>query len=212
MVFYILLLLIYVLKYGNQTRSASNIFKETRCIYLGTNIGTLIFISFAVFILFTTNYNAQIAVRGFGTLIVMIVVVYLLFAWIGWSLFVSLFVLFFFLKKKRPKLRAVYYSAPEVNLDGLTEKERQLNSQYASTLRERSGKELMLIMNTVLVDLKYRLDHKMMTVDISEQHLNNLKDLSHNLKQLLASKSEPPKRTDLKQLSSSSDILPDHDT
>jgi len=185
MVAYVLILLIGVLKYGNETRSASNIFKETQCIYLGSNIGTLIFIAFGVFILFTTNYSAQIAVRGFGTMIVIIVVIVLLFG---------------------PKMKAVYNSPPVVE-DGLTEKERQLGTQYATTLRERSGKELMLVMTTLVNEMKYRLDNKMMTIEMTEQNFETLVELGQGLKKLLVTNTKSLK--DLKQVSSSSDLISD---
>jgi len=185
LVVYVLLLLIFVLRYGNQTRAASSVFKETQCIYLGTNIGTLVFVAFGIFILFTTDYSAQIAVRGFGTLIVIFVVIVLLFG---------------------PKIRAVYAGAGAgINLDGLSEKDRQLNSQYATTLRQRNSKELMLVMKTLLGELKYRLEYKMMTVEISEENMSNLVDLSTELKTLV----DNEKITyHLTPLSSTSDLMP----
>lgn len=73
------ILLFFVLKYGNRTSSASNIFKETTCIYLGSNIGAIFFITFGIFVLFTTNYQFQIAVRGFGMHFVLFFFFYFMF-------------------------------------------------------------------------------------------------------------------------------------
>jgi len=176
------LLLMVVLKYGNQTRAASNIFKETQCIYLGSNIGTLMFIAFGVIILFTTDYTAEIAARGFGTLTVILVIIVLLFG---------------------PKMRAVY-SVSEAALDAQSEKDRQMSTQYATNLRERTGKELMLVMNTLLAEMKFRFTNKMMTIEL-DQNFENLVSLGHDLKKSLTT----PSLKDIKQLSSSSDLEAD---
>jgi len=172
LVAYVIVLLIGVLRYGNGTSSASNIFKETKCIFLGTHIGFLMFVTFGIFILFTTDYSAQIAVRGFGTLIVIVVVIVLLFG---------------------PKMRAVY-SVPKVGTDGLTDVERQLATQYATTLRERNGKELMLVLNSLVREMRSRVEYGLMSIELSGKAVRSLIDVTRDLTKLIEENAKKPKQ------------------
>ena len=71
------LLALAVLKYANDSQGASKIFKETRCIFFGTNIGAIVVVVFGVFITFTSSHELQILSRGLGMIIYVILCIYI---------------------------------------------------------------------------------------------------------------------------------------
>ena len=132
---WVAVMLLVVLKYGNESQAAGELFKETKCIYTGSNVGTIFFIAFGVFIVFTKNYTLQIAMRGYGTLLTLGLLMYLLFA---------------------PKLQAVYFPVV-TGEDGLTDTERDLAKQYQLQFSERNGKELLIILTNIIHELHHRV-------------------------------------------------------
>ena len=161
-----LLILLFVLNYGSKTRSAGKIFKETKCIYIGSQIGTICFISWGILILFTTDYLFQIAVRGFGTLLVVMMIISLLF---------------------QPKMKAVYY-----NQDGLAEQEEdRVKRQYEASVKDPNGKELLLLLDAVVRELSYRTKHNMLQIELESIDLTLLDQLLHDVKELVPMEPAP---------------------
>ncbi|ETO06797.1 hypothetical protein RFI_30597 [Reticulomyxa filosa] len=226
MVAYVFILLVAVLKYGNETQSVSNIFKETKCIYLGSNIGTVIIIAFGVVILFTKNYSAQIAVRGFGTLIVTVVVIILLFGcaifirflyfiYLYMNIYIYLYGLYVCIRREslncfffrngynRPKMRAVY-NVSVLDKDGLTVEEKQMSTQYSTNIREKNSKEVMLVMNTLVAEMTWRLEHKIMSIELTTKNLETLMNLSQELTQLIETNAKGNKNNTKKDTNNNS--------
>jgi len=166
-----LVLLLFVLKYGNQTRSASKIFKETKCIYVGSNIGAILFIAFGIFVLFTTNLTLQVVIRGYGSLIVVIMAICLLFY---------------------PKFKAVYQlkKGNEQILEDehgnkMTEDEMNLKRQYEANVKDPNGKELLLLLDALVRELSYRVDMKMLSIELKSIDLLRCLKLLDDVKDLI---------------------------
>ena len=172
-----LVLLLFVIKYGNETRSAAKIFKETKCIYVGSNIGSICFIAFGIFVLFTTNYTLQIVIRGYGPLFVTAMVIYLLFF---------------------PKFKAVY-QLRLINKDNLkngglyededgnkyTQDEINLKRQYEANVKDPNGKELLLLLDALVRELAYRTDMKMLSIELKSIDLLRCLKLLDDVKNLV---------------------------
>jgi len=155
-----LLILLFVLNYGSKTRSAGKIFKETKCIYIGSQIGTICFISWGIFVLFTTDYLFQIAVRGYGTLLVVVMIITLLF---------------------KPKMEAVYR-----NHEGVAEHaEDQMKRQYEASVKDPNGKELLLLLDAVVRELAYRTKHNMLQIELESVDLSLLDRLLGDVRDLM---------------------------
>lgn len=56
-----------------------------------------------------------------------------------------------------PKFQSVY-APPKVDEDGLTENERALSRQYEVNLKDRTGKELLLVLDNLVSELSSRVD------------------------------------------------------
>ena len=164
-----LLLLLFVLKYGNETRSAGKAFKETKCIYVGSNIGSIFFIAFGILVLFTTNYTLQIVVRGYGSLTVVMMTIGLLFM---------------------PKWKSVYGETEEAiveDQDGnkMTEKELTKKREFETQVKEPSGKDLLLLLDVLVRELAYRTDMKMIEIELKSIDLLQCLKFMDDLKALV---------------------------
>ena len=164
-----LVLLLFVLKYGNETRSAAKAFKETHCIYIGSNIGSIFFIAFGIFVLFTTNYTLQIVIRGYGSLVVVMMVIGLLFS---------------------PKFKAVYAVKEEKMVEDehgnkLTEQEYAKRSQFSTQVKEPNGKDLLLLLDALVRELAYRTEMKMIQIELRSIDLLQCLKLLDNIKDLV---------------------------
>lgn len=164
-----LLLLLFVLKYGNETRSAAKAFKETKCIYVGSNIGSIFFIAFGILVLFTTNYTLQIVVRGYGSLIVVMMTIGLLFL---------------------PKWKSVYAKNEEEIIedeDGnkMTEKELAKKREFETQVKEPNGKDLLLLLDVLVRELSYRTDMKMIQIELKSIDLLQVLKLTDAIKELV---------------------------
>jgi len=155
-----LLILLFVLNYGAKTRSAGKIFKETKCIYVGSQIGTICFISWGIFVLFTTDYLFQIAVRGYGTLLVVVMIISLLF---------------------QPKLKAVYRSQDAM----MEQEEDRVKRQYEASVKDPNGKDLLLLLDAVVRELSYRTRHNMLQIELESVDLNLLDQLLRDVQELV---------------------------
>ena len=175
---YIMCLLVVVLKFGNESQAAGELFKETKCIYVGSNVGSIVFIAFGVFILFTKSYDLQIAIRGYG--------IYYFFVSFLSPFFFSFLIMVFFVYRKNqseifsiffffrvllgtlltealwlyllfyPKIESVYFPLLPGE-DGMTDGERDLAKQYQITFSEQNGKELLLILNAIISEIHHRV-------------------------------------------------------
>jgi len=170
-----LVLLLFVLKYGNDTRSASKVFKETKCIYIGSNIGAICFIAFGIFVMFTTNYTLQIVIRGYGSMLVVLMVIWLLFY---------------------PKIQAVWLMrkqekdpnhgmVEDEHGNKLTEGELELKRQYEAHVKDPNGKELLLLLEALVREISYRSNHNMLSIELKDIDLVTLLKLSNDVQNLI---------------------------
>jgi len=157
-----LIQLLFVLSYGSKTRSAGKIFSETKCIYIGSQLGTVCFVAWGILILFTTDYVLQIAVRGFGSLLVVVMIIALLF---------------------EPKLSAVYRSKQK-GAD-LEHKEGRMKRQYEANVKDPNGKELLLLLDAVVRELEYRTSHSMLSIELEQVDLHLLDRLLIDVRDLV---------------------------
>eukprot|EP01084_Bolivina_argentea_P312909 541784_1 len=171
-----LVLLLFVIKYGNQTRSASKIFKETKCIYVGSNIGSMFFIAFGIFVLFTTNYTLQIVIRGYGSLIVVMMVIGLLF----YPKFKTVYNLRLIKNKKHNQQQII-----DENGNVINEEEAALKRQYEAHVKDPNGKELLLLLDAIVKEIQYRANMKMLSIELGSVDLKKCNALIHQIKGLI---------------------------
>eukprot|EP01084_Bolivina_argentea_P277258 473289_1 len=174
-----LVLFLFVIKHGNQTRSASKIFKETKCLYIGGNIGMFFFSFFAIAIIFTADYTLQIAMRAYFPLVAVCMVIGLLFY---------------------PKFKTVYklherkHTEKQQILDEdgnvITEEEAALKRQYEAHVKDPNGKELLLLLNALVKELDYRSEMKMISIELGSIDLKKCTTLLEHIKGLIPEENE----------------------
>jgi len=171
-----LLLLLFVLKYGNDSKSAYKHFKDTKCIYVGSHIGSICFIAFGIFVLFTTNYTLQIVTRGFGSMFVVSMTLSLLF----WPKFKAVYVRR--QQQQSPETEQVYEDAQG---NKISAKEMEKRRQFETFVSEPNGKELLYLLDALVQELTYRMEHKMLSVDMILMDSKNVLKLAHDVKSLI---------------------------
>eukprot|EP01083_Nonionella_stella_P074586 202376_1 len=157
LVVYPCILVVFLLIYARRTRYAARVFRETQCNYTGAYIGSTGFFVFGIVILFTPDYILQVATRGFGSLLLTLMVLLLLFY---------------------PKFRMIYGTKKNETADNYG---RKLLRQYKTNLKDPSGNELLVLFDALTDELEYRMSMGMLDVSVSGDNIERCAKIINSL-------------------------------